>query len=185
MLEPAARVQDVDVDPAQPVQPCGDVAGMGAAGARGAVGAQPGRGQQPVPDGPFGQHGVLGVESDSRAPATDPAPVTAAPTADAPVAGTKSRVALATAVCAVAVTGARLGGRTNNDRACLGQLTTLATAPMVYLAIVAVVAAAAVFSTHPSRRRATLDVLLLPRRGPDRSDEIGPRPPSPSPPADS
>lgn len=55
----------------------------------------------------------------------------------------------------------------------LGQLDTLATAPTVYLALVAIVSLAAVFSKEPGRRRAALSVLrlLLPRRrGADRDD---------------
>ena len=46
------------------------------------------------------------------------------------------------------------------------QLRTLTLAPLLYLAIVAVVAAAAVFSTRPGRRRAALTVLrvLVPHR---------------------
>ncbi|MDN5932010.1 MAG: hypothetical protein L0I24_13255 [Pseudonocardia sp.] len=55
----------------------------------------------------------------------------------------------------------------------LGQLDILAAAPTVYLALVAIVSLAAVFSTQPGCRRAALSVLrlLLPRRrGSDRDD---------------
>jgi hypothetical protein len=55
----------------------------------------------------------------------------------------------------------------------LGQLDGLAAVPTAYLALVAIVSLAAVFSKEPSRRRAALSVLrlLLPRRrGSDRDD---------------
>ncbi len=58
----------------------------------------------------------------------------------------------------------------------VGQLDNLTIAPAIYLALMAVVALAAVFSTSLSRRRAALEVLriLAPRRRPPGQDEPPP-----------
>lgn len=59
----------------------------------------------------------------------------------------------------------------------LGQLDTLTLAPTIYLALVAVVALAAVFTNNTGRRRAAISVLqlLLPRRRPsDQDNPSGP-----------
>lgn len=52
----------------------------------------------------------------------------------------------------------------------VGQLPTLTLTPLLYLAIVAVVVIAAVFSKRAGRQQAALDVLrlLLPRRDPPK-----------------